>query len=59
MPPTSRGHRVRDESDIGLCDACGTEEGPRRRLVVPAVIDGETRDVVGWFCEHCADLAES
>jgi hypothetical protein len=50
---------VRDESDIGLCDACGTEEGPRRRLVVPAVIDGETRDVVGWFCEHCADLAES
>lgn len=41
-------------TDIGMCDMCGTEDGPRHRVIVPGVgYDGQPRRVLAWLCEAC------
>lgn len=42
-----------DEPDIGMCDACGSEDGRRRRRVVTATLNGVVERVVTWLCADC------
>lgn len=42
-----------DEPDIGMCDACGDEDGRRRRRVVHATFNGVVERVVTWLCAGC------
>ena len=44
---TMRTDGLPDDPDIGMCDLCGSEEGPRTQKAMFA------ESVIGWICHDC------
>jgi hypothetical protein len=54
------GHaRTVSDPDIGLCDDCGTEEGPRARVWRIVSLQGERVRIAVWLCGNCREDDEA